>query len=513
MLERVSVRLGRRWVLRDVSLELRSGQRWLLEGANGAGKTVLLRLLRGEIWPTPTGRERRGYLVGGEWHEEPLRARERIAYLGPEQQDRYERYEWNLRVADVVATGLFDSDIPLERTTRRQQRDIRRALEAVGLAGFAARRFLALSQGQRRRVLLARALVLRPDVLLLDEALNGLDAASRRGLLRALHRVAAAGTAWMLTTHRASDRPAGITQEARLEGGRLAVSEASVTRQRTAATASSHRARSGVQTRAHRTGREGQPLITIEAASVYRDQRPVLDGVDWQILPGEHWSITGANGSGKSTLIALLYGDLSPALGGRVVRAGCAPGVAIEEWKGRTGLVSPELQATYAATACTLEEIVVSGLHSSIGLNEPPLAAERRLARAWLARVGLAGLGLRRARQVSYGQLRLALLARALVQPRRLLLLDEPCDGLDADSRAIASREVRAAISRGTQVVLATHHIEDVPSFIARRLELDDGRVRLHRVGQGSSLRKRRARARRGTDSSSRPAESGVTVT
>lgn len=512
-LEHVSVRFSRRWVLRDASLELRTGQGWLLEGANGAGKTILLRLLRGEVWPTPTGGERRRYLVGGEWHDQPLLARAHIAYLGPEQQDRYERYEWNLRVAEVVTTGFFDTDIPLDRPSRSQQHEVRRALEEVGLAGLAARRFLALSQGQRRRVLLARALVRRPDLLLLDEALNGLDAPSRAAFLRALRRVAATGTTWMLATHRAADRPAGVTHVAQIEHGRLVVAEAGTSKPRRMA-AAAHRGRGRVAGAVARSAANGgAPLVTIVGASIYRDQRPVIGDLGWSIHPGEHWCVTGINGSGKSTLIALLYGDVAPALGGRVLREGCPPGVSIEEWKQRTGLVSPELQATYAATACTLEEIVVSGLYSSIGLNERPRVSERELARSWLARLGLGGLGTARARQVSYGQLRLALLARALVRPRRLLLLDEPFDGLDARSRAIMSREVGKAVVRGAQVVLATHHLEDVPSYVQDRIELAGGRARLRRADQGASLRSRRARARRDASSSSRLAVTGVTDT
>ena len=178
-LERVSLRLGRHWALREVSFELRAGERWLLSGPNGSGKTVLLKLLRGDVWPTPTGGERRQYHHAGEWHDQPLFARERIAYLGPERQDRYERHGFDLRVAEVVATGLTGDDLLLEPPSAAQWREVRRALRDVGLAGLSDRRFLTLSHGQRRRVLLARALIGRPDVLLLDEVLNGLDAISR----------------------------------------------------------------------------------------------------------------------------------------------------------------------------------------------------------------------------------------------------------------------------------------------------------------------------------------------
>ena len=471
-LEDAGVRLRGRWVLRDVAFDLRAGENWLLLGANGAGKTLLLRLLRGEIWPTPTGRERRRYLVDGEWHDQPLMARGRIAYLGPEQQDRYERHGWNATVAETVATGLFDTGIPLDASTAAHRRSVRRALEQVGLAGRAQRHFLSLSQGQRRRVLLARALVSQPDVLLLDEVLNGLDAGSRDAVLVQLRRLGRAGTAWVLSTHRAPDRPLAFTHVARLAHGRL-LSAAPLRPARSAAVKGLARnVIRGAGARRDAGAGPGEPFIMLDNVSVHREGRRILEHLDWVVRDGEHWCVVGANGSGKSTLMALLYGDLAPASGGRILRRTLPSGSPIEDWKVETGLVSAELQATYAATACTVDEIVVSGLHSSIGLNEPVRAAELAVARRWIARVGLRRLGRRKARELSYGQLRLALLARALVRPRRLILLDEPFDGLDRRSTARAKRLLDTAAERGTQVIVATHHDADIPSYVSRRLVL-----------------------------------------
>jgi len=473
-LERVSLRLGRHWALRDVSFELRAGERWLLSGPNGSGKTVLLKLLRGDLWPTPTGGERRQYHLAGEWHDQPLLARECVAYLGPERQDRYERHGIDLRVAEVVATGFTGDDLLLEPPTAAQWREVRRALCDVGLAGLWDRRFLTLSHGQRRRVLLARALVGRPDVLLLDEVLNGLDAASRQLFMRSLRRASAPGMSWVLTTHRLGERPRAITHAARLERGTLhAQAVAPGRKSRRTTLPAVRRASSTRRALAGSTaGRGATPVLQLRNACVYRDERRVLGPLDWTIATGEHWHIAGPNGAGKSTLIALLYGDLSPADGGCIERDGFPRGTPISEWKNTVGIVSPELQSRYATTACTVEEIVVSGLHSSIGLDEQASAAERALASRRLAEVGLRRLGRRRARELSYGQLRRALLARALIVNRRLLLLDEPFDGLDASARDIVAAQVAAAVERGTQVVLATHHPEDVPAYVTRRLTL-----------------------------------------
>jgi molybdate transport system ATP-binding protein len=474
-LDTVSVRYGRHWVVRNLSFEIRAGERWLLTGPNGAGKTVLLKLLRGDVWPTPTGRERRIYTIGRTALEQPALARERIAYLGPERQDRYERYEWNLQVAEVVATGLFETDIPLHKPNARQRQAVHAALLGVGLAGLAGRGFLTLSNGQRRRVLLARALVRKPDVLLLDEALNGLDVPSRAAFMRALRRAAGPDTAWVLSSHRRADIPPGVTHAARLEAGEVHVAGA-LAEVSDALFATPSRATGG-RDRLNRPARmAGDDVVRLRHVTIYRDYRNVVATFDWTLHAGEHWCITGPNGSGKSTLLALLYGDLWPALGGAIERPALAPGMPISEWKKLVGLVSPELQATYAATACTVEEIVLSGAHASIGLEAPPTRREIARARLAMQHAGLLALAGRKARQVSYGQLRLALIARALLLPRRLLLLDEPFDGLDPQVSARARELVDAAVRGGTQLVLATHHREDVPPYVANRVELRTGR-------------------------------------
>ena len=478
-----SVRLGRHWALRDVSLDVRAGERWLLLGPNGAGKTVLLKLLRGDMWPTPTGRETRRYhLRDGEVLEQPLLAADRVAYLGPERQDRYVRYESQLDVAQVVLTGYDDSDFPLQPAAPAQQRRILQVLRQVGLAGYSARAFLKLSYGQRRRVLLARAVVREPDVLLLDEALNGLDARGREAFLRALRLASSPRTAWVLTSHRCSDAPADLTHVARIAHGSIesimdlravavASSAQSLDAQRENAPAPQRKAQ-GASVSARRAG-SFKPLLRLRQAAVYREEQPVIGLFDWTLERGQHWRLLGANGAGKSTFIALLYGDLWPAHGG--VRERQWP--AADDWKARVGLVSPELQARYAATGCTVEQLVASGFHASIGLNEWPTMAELRRVRNELRAWGLADLAMRQARELSYGQLRLALVARAFVRSRRLWLLDEPFDGLDAAARQRLRARLDVAVSRGATVVMATHHDEDVPAYVTHVLRLRRGRA------------------------------------
>jgi molybdate transport system ATP-binding protein len=473
-LERCSLLLGRRRVLADVSIDVEPGERLLLLGANGAGKTQLIKLLAGLRWPSPTGAGERHYRDARGRPLHLIEAREHIAYVGAESQDRYARRGWNHTLAQVVATGLFGTDIPLDVPGELGRARVERLLARFGLSAAAGTRMLEASYGQRRLALVARALAGRPRLLLLDEVFNGLDERHRRRLVAALGSLLRTRTTIVASAHRAEDVPPGMRRAALVVAGRVRPLAPPVAIARLAPLPATPRApRRSARRRPH----PGEPRIELRNVTVYREDRLVLRGLDWSLRDGEHWAVTGPNGSGKSTFLELLYGARPVALGGEVLRRGHPRGTPLEEIRRSTAIVSPGLQST-CDPSCTLEELVVSGLRDSIGLDDPPDSCERGRAREALASLGLLSLAPRRPREVSYGELRLALLARAFVKRPRLLLLDEPFTGLDPARR----RRLRAALSRlargGTQLVIAVHQRGDLPPEVNRRLHLRRGRGR-----------------------------------
>jgi molybdate transport system ATP-binding protein len=481
----VRLTLGRRAILRGVNWRIRPAERWILTGENGAGKTLLLKLLAGDVWPTADEGLRR-YRLRGRHFDQPYEIRQEVAYVGAERQDRFEHYEWNQPIEQVIGAGLYRSEILLDPLTDTDRRRIDSLLRRLQLQGLSERRFLTLSYGERRLVLLARALASAPRLLLLDEVFNGLDTAYRARVLGLLTQLSRTPLPWVLATHREEDVPAFATHWCRLQDGRLMTKRLPRLRSRGAAPAvraparlAPARRRPAAPAARNAQGTRGTRsvlLVRLQRACVWREGSPALRDVSLALHAGECWVIHGGNGSGKSTLIQTLYGDLGVAVGGMLWRAGVEPGVPIAYFKRRVGLVAPELQAAHPRYL-RVDEVVASGLASSIGYDSPRPANPRRLRHA-LARVGAASLLRRTLKSLSYGQLRRVLFARALVHEPDILLLDEPYAGLDATQRASLRKLVEGAVATGVTVVLATHHADEWPTGVTHELELAGGRVR-----------------------------------
>lgn len=475
-LAHLSLHRGGRNVLKGISWTIRPGERWVLAGANGAGKTQLLKLVAGVVWPTPAARATRHYLLGRQLSRTPFGIKDEIAYLGAERQDKYQRYGWNLPVERIVGTALYRTDIPLDALSVANRQRVRRSLERLAVAHLASRRLLSLSYGERRVILLARALVSRPRLLLLDEVLAGLDEINRARVLRWLGRQTGR-LPWVLATHRIEDVPPSATHALVLSRGRIvyggALRGAPLTRW--LAAQPQHASPAASARRAARPG--GRSLVRLINAQVYLEQRRVLEGISLTVRAGEFWVIRGRNGSGKTTLLRTLYGDHGVAAGGAIERAGVGPGVALDVFKKRVGLVAPHLQADHPAQL-TVAEVVQSGRHASVGLNDAPSAEDRSAARRMLALFGLTRLSTRTLGELSYGQSRRVLFARAWVREPALLLLDEPFAGVDAPTRRALVQRVLALAAGGTAVVVSAHRPGDWLRYASHELELARGRAR-----------------------------------
>ncbi|HUG73136.1 MAG TPA: ATP-binding cassette domain-containing protein [Steroidobacteraceae bacterium] len=491
VLDRLSLSRGGRRILHSMSWHVRPGQRWLVVGASGAGKTQLLKVVAGDVWPDAALWPARRYRHDSDWHVQPADVREEFAWLGPERQDRYERYGWNYRAIDVVGTGLHRTDIPLERLSAKQEAACAALLGRAGIRRLAQRRFLTLSYGERRLVLLARALAWRAKVLLLDEVATGLDEANRRRLFRLLAGRTLRDTGWICSAHREEDIPPGATHLLWLEAGqvrqdglltretlRAALAAAQVPTSVPAGQPARRRAvaEARAPSQSPRAATVPRPLISMTGANVWIDGKRVLCDIDLDIGRGQCWVVHGANGSGKSTLLRTIYGDHAVASDGRIRRAGVVPGVPLDDFRARTGLVAPHLQTDYPRHTTVLDA-VVSGLHSSLGLNFGATPAEATRARRALRALGMEDFAARQLADLSYGQVRRILFARAQVLRPRILLLDEALTGLNTPLRNELLAWLESRIDAGSTVVMATHYRREWPRNATHELMLSRGRI------------------------------------
>ena len=220
-------------------------------------------------------------------------------------------------------------------------------------------------------------------------------------------------------------------------------------------------------------------------ATIRLGNKHILDDVTWTMRRGENWALVGPNGSGKTTLLSLIQGDNPQAYALDLRLFGARPETTQTLWhlRQQIGCLSPELHLHYPAGWPCLD-VVCSGFFNTIGLYEPCSSRQRRTASDWLRRFGLASRAEQSLVELSLGDQRLVLLARAVVKNPKLLVLDEPGQGLDARHRISLLTTVDQIIRQtAASLIFVTHHAREIPACITDVLELKAGRVhRLKRI-------------------------------
>ncbi len=222
-------------------------------------------------------------------------------------------------------------------------------------------------------------------------------------------------------------------------------------------------------------------LIELSDVSYELGGKRILDRVSWRVRAGEHWALLGRNGAGKTTLLRIACGYLWPNAGGRVLRGGQAL-TDLRELRRSIGWVTSTLEAQIPHDEPAVDT-VVSGRFAGIGLKrltgQQPTDADYRDALSQMRRLGIDHLARAAFQVLSQGERQKVLLARANMARPMLMILDEPCAGLDPASREsfLATLQQLAESSARLAMVLVTHHVEEIMPAFARVLVLDQGRI------------------------------------
>ena len=218
-------------------------------------------------------------------------------------------------------------------------------------------------------------------------------------------------------------------------------------------------------------------LVDLRGICLRRSGREILRNVDWRMRRGEHWAVIGANGSGKTTLLQIVGAVLFPTAGRATVLGGRFGEVDLFGIRRRIGWAASALMSRLSP-AESVRDIVLSGLKATFGLVHEYSPGDLQLAEDNLRRVGMDALAGSPFGVLSQGEQQKALFARAMMAGPELLILDEPCSGLDLSARESFLGTVERAAGTGEAgVILVTHHIEEIPPALSHALILKDGAV------------------------------------
>ncbi len=461
-----SVQLNKHFSLKQINWQLAAGQHWVILGENGAGKSALAAILCGV-----------GETISGSIQGLPAQTA-LVSFEAQAELIEQERKKDDADILDIIPEGTAVKE--LLTLPEADAGYLAGLIELFKFQPLLERGFRKLSTGETRKLLLIRALACRPELLVLDEPFEGLDAVSIR-LLENLLTECARQTRIVMVLNRVDEIPDFITHMAYMEHGQLLhcvamndpVASADL-QQLLHLKTTDLKIPSAPREHLPPTLDPSQPLVRLRQARIAYAEKVVFTALDWTIQAGEHWQVTGPNGSGKTCLLNLITGDHPQCYTNDIFVFGMQRGTGESIWqiKQYIGYVSSNLQWEYRVSI-NVRNVIISGFYDSIGLYQKYTDRERMLAEQWLALLGMSERATEPFSQLSYGDQRLVLIARAMVKHPSLLILDEPCLGLDDLNRQLILALIeRICAGTETTVLYVNHRAQDNIAGIHQHLAL-----------------------------------------
>jgi molybdate transport system ATP-binding protein len=425
-------------------------------GRNGSGKTQYIDQLRKTL------------------------ASDRVRYIafsdsyGPNVDSQYYlQLRWNQHDIDhetpTVGELLQRAYLLAGDDTEERQRMKEQLYRMFHMDGLLDKYIITLSSGELRKFQLTKTLFANPRLLIIDNPFIGLDAETRDQLKELLLVLAKErDMEIVLVIAKTDDVPDFVTETIEMSP-QDTIPEHVLTNEQYEAILSLPY---------HDNDYDCQRVVDMKHVSIRYGERTILKDLDWTVMNGERWALLGQNGSGKSTLLSLICADnpQSYACDITLFDRPRGSGESIWDIKKHIGYVSPEMHRSYKRNLPCIR-IVASGMMDSIGLYAVPNEQDYATCRWWMNIFGIGHLAERPFMQLSSGEQRLVLLARAFVKDPQLLILDEPLHGLDLWNRRVVKDVIEAFCQRRNKtLIMVTHYREELPviithqKFLARNL-------------------------------------------
>lgn len=340
---------------------------------------------------------------------------------------------------------------------------------------------ITLSSGELRKFQLAKTLLASPKTIILDNPYIGLDAETRAMLADVLRMVARSwGIDIYLVVAKSDELPPFVDtilyiKEGTTDAQAMTPAEFMALQERPSCpTLPADKRQALLSLPAHSDDYHADEVIRMSKVNIRYGDRTILKDLDWKVSNGERWALSGKNGSGKSTLLSLVCADNPQAYACDITLFGFRRGSGESIWdiKRHIGYVSPEMHRSYRRALPALN-VVASGLKDTVGLYMRPSEKEKEQCRWWMDIFGIGHLAGQLFTQLSSGEQRLVLLARAFVKDPELLILDEPLHGLDPWNRQLVRDIIDTYCQRPDKtLIMVTHYEEELPSCITHRKQL-----------------------------------------
>ncbi|WP_321424340.1 ATP-binding cassette domain-containing protein [uncultured Bacteroides sp.] len=457
-----------------LTMNLEAGEHLAIVGPNASGKSLLVDTLLGK-YPLKEGTL--------EYDFSPSitnTAYDNIKYIafrdtyGAADANYYYQQRWNAHDQDdapVVKDGFGE-------VSDTQLRD--ELFELFAIEPMLDKKLILLSSGELRKFQLTKTLLTNPRVLVMDNPFIGLDAKTRDLLHDVLQRLTSRSSLQIiLVLSMLDDIPDFITHVLPVKNrtcGKKVTREEYFNEYKPSTTpVLSEEKKQGIVDLEYGDNLfDSEEVVKLNKVSIRYGNRTILKELDWTILRGQKWALSGENGAGKSTLLSLVCADNPQSYACDISLFGRkrGSGESIWEIKKHIGYVSPEMHRAYLKNLPTID-IVASGLHDSIGLYKKPRPEQMSVCEWWMDIFGILDLKDRPFLQISSGEQRLVLLARAFVKDPELLILDEPLHGLDTFNRRRVKAIVEAFSERKDKTIIyVTHYENELPKAIDQRITL-----------------------------------------
>lgn len=465
VIENYTAEFGESFTLRDINWSIEPNQHWVITGTNGSGKSALSAILAGA-----------GEKLSGSISGLPERV-ELVSFEAQAELIERELKKDDADIMDVISEGTPVREILEEGKADNPDFDATLLEELISkfkLESMLERSFRKLSTGETRKIMLIRALVNKPGLVILDEPFDGLDVDSM-AMLNELLQSQIDTVPMVLVLNRFDEMPDFITHVAYTDKGQL----------HHTVDIKDEQAYNDLYQLLHLKTTDLEvpetddsdrppalnpedPLVKLTNIKVAYGDSKVLDGENWVIEPRQHWQLSGPNGSGKTCLLNLITGDHPQCYTNDIFVFGMQRGNGETIWqiKQYIGYVSTALQWEYRVSI-SLRNVIISGFHDSIGMYTKSSDRQKEVADQWLKLLGMEDRADQPYNQLSFGDQRLLLIARAMVKHPTLLILDEPCLGLDDINRQLVLALIeKICNSSDTTVIYVNHHAEDQISGI-----------------------------------------------